>query len=83
MIMIPSRMPIGRPYGEEMHAQRSDEVKDDGKVSKPVVSKKRIMMECKHLMISEPKLLVGGHQVKFASETPGNWSQVNRRKPGW
>lgn len=66
--MIPSRMPIGRPYGEKMHAQRSDEVKDDGRVSKPVVSNKRIMMECRHLMISEPKLLVGGHQVEFGIE---------------
>lgn len=48
MIMIPSRMPIGRPYDKEMHAQRSDAVKDDGKVSKSVVSKKRIMMECEY-----------------------------------
>lgn len=81
--MIPSKMPIGRPTFEkwEQCAHRSIAIKATAKNVRAVINK-RLMMEFKHLMISEPKLLVGGHQVEFGVELQVTGLKVNRRKPG-
>lgn len=79
--MIPSKMPIGRPTFKkrEQCAHRSEAFKATAKNVRAAINK-RLMMEFKHLRTQAIGWRTPGG---IRSGTPGNWSQVNRRKPGW